>query len=154
MCQAQVYSKKWGRLTSPPTINMRDENHLWGCSPGVVPGFFSFCNRDNSEVLQFQPFTLIILLSLATNCWLPCKSMHVCGGLLAGDLDCALSTWKVWERDYFFKDKTYEHWSCRKGKHRSVIPGIIACVTYIRSLFSGGHGTRLTMNVLCIYIDD
>ena len=34
------------------------------------------------------------------------------------------------------------------------IPGIIACVTYIRSLFSGGHGTRLTMNVLCIYIDD
>ena len=46
--------KKWGRLTSPPTINMRDENHLWGCAPGVVPGFFSFCNR--AEVLQFQPF--------------------------------------------------------------------------------------------------
>ena len=57
---------------------MRDENHLWGCSPGVVPVFFSFCNGDNSEVLQYRPFYrhnmgvsesqpfLIFLLSLAT----------------------------------------------------------------------------------------
>ena len=53
ICLLLAYKKKWERLTNPPTINMMDESHLWGCSPGVFPAFFSFCNRDNSEVLQF-----------------------------------------------------------------------------------------------------
>ena len=33
---------EWGQLMSPPTINIRDENHLWGITPEIVPGFLYF----------------------------------------------------------------------------------------------------------------
>ena len=31
---------EWGQLMSPPTINIRDENHLWGITPGDCSWLF------------------------------------------------------------------------------------------------------------------
>ena len=33
---------KWGQLTSPPTVNIMDENHQWKSLPQMVPGYSTY----------------------------------------------------------------------------------------------------------------
>ena len=43
---------EWGQLMSPPTINIRDENHLWGDNPWRLFLAFS-CFAGIQHILFF-----------------------------------------------------------------------------------------------------